>query len=101
MYHCISRVVDRSLVFGGDEREKFRIFMRMQENFSSCRVLSYCFMSNYFKVTDKLKYLPYTRASEPFDKRTKADQRPTTPAWCPKGISTIAPQNPPFLPTGL
>jgi hypothetical protein len=34
IYHCISRVVDRWFVFGDDEREKFRVFMRMQENFS-------------------------------------------------------------------
>ncbi|MCX8495394.1 MAG: hypothetical protein ORN51_04345, partial [Akkermansiaceae bacterium] len=42
MYHCISRVVDRRFVFGDEEREYFRMFMRMQENFSGCRVLSYC-----------------------------------------------------------
>jgi len=40
-------VVDRRFVFGDEEREKFRIFMRMQENFSGCRVLSYCIMSNH------------------------------------------------------
>jgi putative transposase len=34
IYHCISRVVDRQFVFGDEEREKFRIFMRMQENFT-------------------------------------------------------------------
>jgi putative transposase len=50
LYHCISRVVDRRFVFGDEEREKFRIFMRMQENFSGCRVLSYCVMSNHFHI---------------------------------------------------
>ena len=50
MYHCLSRVVDRRYVFGEDEREKFRVFLRMQENFSGCRVLSYCVMSNHFHV---------------------------------------------------
>ncbi|PAW66601.1 MAG: hypothetical protein B9S30_08010 [Verrucomicrobiia bacterium Tous-C5FEB] len=50
LYHCISRVVDRRFVFGDDEREKFRVFMRMQENFSGCRVLSYCVMSNHFHL---------------------------------------------------
>jgi len=50
LYHCISRVVDRRFVFGDEEREKFRIFMRMQENFSGCRVLSYCIMSNHFHI---------------------------------------------------
>lgn len=50
MYHCISRVVDRRYVFGDEEREKFRVFMRMQENFSGCRILSYCLMSNHFHL---------------------------------------------------
>jgi len=46
IYHVISRVVDRRFVLEDLEREQFRMFMRMQENFSGCRVLSYCFMSN-------------------------------------------------------
>ena len=33
IYHCISRVVDRRFVFEDAEREHFRMFMRMQENF--------------------------------------------------------------------
>jgi putative transposase len=49
-YHCISRVVDRKLVFGPDEKEKFRTFMRMQENFTGCRVVSYCLMSNHIHL---------------------------------------------------
>lgn len=40
-YHCISRVVDRKLVFGPEEKEKFRAFMRMQENFTGCRAVAY------------------------------------------------------------
>ena len=50
IYHCISRVVDRRFVFRDAEREHFRMFMRMQENFTGCRVLSYCVMSNHFHV---------------------------------------------------
>jgi putative transposase len=50
IYHCISRVVDRKFVFEEDEREVFRMFMRMYENFSGCRVLSYCVMSNHFHI---------------------------------------------------
>ncbi len=50
IYHCISRVVDRRFVFGDVEREHFRMFMRMQENFSGCRILSYCIMSNHFHI---------------------------------------------------
>jgi REP element-mobilizing transposase RayT len=58
MYHCISRVVDRRFVFGEDEREKFRTFMRMQENFSGCRVLAYCVMSNHFHVLLEVPPMP-------------------------------------------
>jgi REP element-mobilizing transposase RayT len=50
IYHCISRVVDRRLVFGPDEKEKLRTFMRMYENFSGNRVLSYCFMCNHIHL---------------------------------------------------
>jgi putative transposase len=50
IYHCVSRVVDRRFVFGDAEREHFRMFMRMQENFSGCRVLAYCVMSNHFHI---------------------------------------------------
>jgi putative transposase len=58
IYHCISRVVDRRFVFGDDEREHFRMFMRMQENFSGCRVLSYCVMSNHFHLLLEVPPMP-------------------------------------------
>jgi len=50
MYHCISRVVDRRFVLGDVEREHFRMLMRIQENFTGCRVLSYVIMSNHFHL---------------------------------------------------
>ncbi len=49
-YHCISRVVDRRFVLGAEEKEKFRTLMRMQENFTGCRVVSYCLMGNHFHL---------------------------------------------------
>ncbi|MGJ8634503.1 MAG: transposase [Luteolibacter sp.] len=58
IYHCISRVVDRKFVFGDEEREAFRMFMRMYENFSGCRVLSYCVMSNHFHLLLEVTPLP-------------------------------------------
>jgi putative transposase len=33
-----------------EEKERFRMLMRMQENFSGCRVLSYCLMCNHFHI---------------------------------------------------
>jgi putative transposase len=50
IYHCVSRIVDRRFVLGDEEREHFRTFMRMQEKFSGCRVLSYCVVSNHFHI---------------------------------------------------
>ena len=58
IYHCISRVVDRRFVFGDGEREAFRMFMRMQENFTGCRVLTYCVMSNHFHVLLEVPPVP-------------------------------------------
>lgn len=50
LYHVLSRVVDRRFVLGTEEKEKFRTLMRMQENFTGCRVLSYCLMDNHFHL---------------------------------------------------
>ncbi len=58
IYHCISRVVDRRFVFENAEREHFRMFMRMQENFSGCRVLAYCIMSNHFHLLLEVPPMP-------------------------------------------
>lgn len=60
LYHCVSRVVDRNFVLGSDEKEKFRMFMRMMENFSGCQVLSYCVMSNHFHIL--LEVPPFPKA---------------------------------------
>jgi REP element-mobilizing transposase RayT len=49
-YHVISRVVERRLAFGQEEKEKFRTMMRMQEKFSGGRVVSYCLMCNHFHL---------------------------------------------------
>jgi len=64
LYHCVSRVVDRQFVFGVAEREHFRTFMRMQENFSGCRVLSYCVMSNHFHILLEVPPMPTAGISD-------------------------------------
>jgi REP element-mobilizing transposase RayT len=58
IFHCISRVVDRKFRFLDEEREAFRMLMRMMENFSGCRVLSYCVMSNHFHLLVEVPPLP-------------------------------------------
>jgi hypothetical protein len=51
-------VVVRRFVFGDAEREHFRMCMRMQENFSGCRVLSYCVISNHFQIPLEVPPMP-------------------------------------------
>ena len=58
IYHTLSRVVDRRFVFGDTEREHFRMFIRMQENFTGSRVLSYCVMSNHFHILLEVPPMP-------------------------------------------
>lgn len=50
IYHCVSRVVERRFAFGVEEKEKFRTLLRMMENFSGCRVLSYCLMCYHIHI---------------------------------------------------
>ena len=49
-YHVISRIVDRRFAFGPEEKEKFRVLMRLLEKFTGCRVTSYCLMCNHFHL---------------------------------------------------
>jgi putative transposase len=58
IYHCISRIVGRGFVLEADEREHFRMLMRMCEKFTGCRVLSYCLMSNHFHVLLEVPPMP-------------------------------------------
>ncbi len=58
IYHCISRVVDRGFVLEVEEREHFRMLMRMCEKFTGCRVMSYCLMSNHFHVLLEVPPMP-------------------------------------------
>ena len=48
-YHCVSRVVNRELIFGPEEKEKLVEFMRVYERLYGLRVVSYCMMSNHFR----------------------------------------------------
>jgi putative transposase len=50
IYHTTSRVVHRQFLFQAEEKEQFRVLMRMYERFSGCRVLSYCVMTNHFHL---------------------------------------------------
>ena len=49
-YHCMSRVVDRRMILGDVEREKFRNLMRGAETFCGVRVVTYAILSNHFHI---------------------------------------------------
>ena len=58
IYHCITRVVERRLAFEAEDKEQFRCYMRMYENFSGCRVLSYCLMGNHVHILLEVAPMP-------------------------------------------
>jgi len=49
-YHCVSRVVDRRIVFHSNEKEVFRSILRKLETFTGVRVVTYCLMGNHFHL---------------------------------------------------
>jgi len=63
-YHVVNRVVDRRMVFGPAEREKFRSLLRRYEGFSGCRVLTYCMLSNHFHILLEVPPMPAGGLSE-------------------------------------
>ena len=60
-YHVVSRVVNREVVFGDLEKEKFREILDRQLEFSGLRLLAWCLMGNHFhlllQVPDKERAL--------------------------------------------
>ena len=50
VYHCISRVVDRRLIFGDSEKDLFRSLLAELAAFCQVRVLTFCIMSNHFHI---------------------------------------------------
>ena len=64
LYHCVSRVVDRTFRFGPAEKEEFVRRMRALEAFCQVRVLTFCVMSNHFHV---LVEVPERPEREPTD----------------------------------
>lgn len=50
LYHCISRVVDRRLVFGDTEKEHFCRLLRGYARFCGVRILTHCVMGNHFHL---------------------------------------------------
>ncbi len=86
-YHVINRVVDRRFVLGDEEKEKFRMFLRMAENFSGCRVLAYCVMSNHFHVL--LEVPPRVRKVGDFVLMDEGEERERAKEADAAGSSTV------------
>jgi REP element-mobilizing transposase RayT len=57
-YHVMSRVVDRQMVLGLEEKEKFRKLMRAVESFSGMNVLTYAILDNHFHILLDLDLAP-------------------------------------------
>ncbi len=64
IYHCMARVVDKRFAFAAEDKEQFRIYMRMMENFSDCRVLAYCVMCNHFHLLLEVTPRPQVALSD-------------------------------------
>lgn len=50
IFHVMSRVVDKRMIFGDSEKSLFHRIMRQMEGFSGCEVLTYCLMGNHFHI---------------------------------------------------
>jgi putative transposase len=57
-YHCISRVVERRMAFGPNEKEQFVHWMQAYAGFCGVRVLTYCIMSNHFHILVEVSQRP-------------------------------------------
>jgi len=49
-YHCMSRVVDRQLIFGDVEKDHFARLMRQYAHFCGLQILTFCLMGNHFHL---------------------------------------------------
>ena len=50
VYHVVSRVVDRRMAFGEEEKRHFVKLMKMYGGFSGIHVVSWCVMDNHFHM---------------------------------------------------
>jgi REP element-mobilizing transposase RayT len=50
LYHVVSRVVDRRMIFGEEEKAKFRELLVSYAGFSGITVAAWCLMDNHFHL---------------------------------------------------
>ncbi|MEK7997006.1 MAG: transposase [Planctomycetota bacterium] len=49
-YHCMSRIIERRMILGDNEKHRLVSLMRSMAAFSGLNILAYCFMSNHFHI---------------------------------------------------
>ena len=79
-YHCVSRIVDKRLLFHPHEKEVFRSILRKLEAFSGVRVATYCLMGNHFHLLIRVPQRP-AGFDVPFDELTALWQSAVGEAW--------------------
>ena len=52
------------MIFGTGEKEKFRALMRALEDFSGCKVLTYCVMANHVHILLEVPPMPKDALSD-------------------------------------
>ena len=50
LYHVVSRVVDRRMIFGEVEKKKFRELAIGYAGFSGIQIVAWCIMDNHFHL---------------------------------------------------
>ena len=50
LYHVVSRVVDRRMIFGEEEKKRFRELLVAYAGFSGIEVVAWCLMDNHFHL---------------------------------------------------
>jgi putative transposase len=64
LYHCVSRVVDRRMIFQPAEKEQFVRYMRRYERLCGVKVLTYCVMGNHFHLLVEVPRRPEVPPNE-------------------------------------
>src|SRR6478735_7709313 len=54
LYHVVSRVVDKRMVFGEEEKKKFRELAVAYAGFSGIQIVAWCLMDNHFHLLLKV-----------------------------------------------
>ena len=54
LYHVVSRVVDRRMIFGEEEKKKFRELAVAYTGFSGIQIVAWCIMDNHFHLLLKV-----------------------------------------------